>query len=1116
MKKCILQVSCLGVAVWLMALPPNASAQFFAKAGSKTNQSVAEGKPVAAPQSLKRVLTELESRYRVTFAFDEALVKDRQTTETATAGTSLDQALTRILTPQGLRYKRVKDNIYVILEAAERINTSAPLMPAKVDPKAESAQTVVRRITGRVTDEQGAGIPGATVLEQNTTNGTATDAEGNFTLNVSDNASTLVVSSIGYQTETITIGSLAVINVQLKGDVRSLTEVVVVGYGTQRRGDLTGAIGIVDTRELNKIQTAQIGEKLQGRVAGVNVTTTGQPGSSPNINIRGTGTFGGGSAPLWVIDGLQLSDPGREFNPNDVESIQVLKDASATALYGSRGMNGVIIVTTKRGKNGAPRVDFNTYAGVQNIPRKLPLANAAQFTDIFNLAYTNAGQQPPKLTQGVDTDWQDEFFKTGAITDNTLTISGGTPNSSYLISGNFFFQDGTVVGPSFRRYQVRANTEMKKGRFTIGQTLNLGRSNTRLLNGNPFIDLMRMLPTIPVYDPNVPGGFGIGDVNNNTFGTNPIGAQVLNTNTQLGNRIQGTLYTDFRIFDFLTYRLQGSLEYQAYFDQGRFQSGRLRQNQPIDPSTLRETRGERFNPQVEQTLTFNKDFGVHHLDALVGYTRYSANLRYTTGSVQSLPNNIWVLRSGTSSPTVGGEEFASTLISYLARVNYSFMNKYLFQANFRRDGSSKFSKNDLYGNFPSASIGWRISEEPFIKDQVGWINDLKLRASYGIVGNQNIPDYEIQQFINPNVTYVLGTGQTVVPGATNTRLTNPNLRWESKTQTDVGFDANLFNNRVTVGFDYFYAHSKDLLTRVPIPVTAGSSGDNPYENIASLENKGVELSLGYNAPSNKPFQYNLFGTLTAVRNKVLGLVPSNGNQPIFGWGGVTRTAIGHPVGEFYLLRTDGIFQTQEEINNSAQKGSATPGDIRWKDVNGDGVINNDDREYAGSPFPKFEYSLNGTFAYKGFDATAYFYGVNGNSIFSPMRFWTGRYNDPGNYRTDEQPWRGPGTSTTIPKPVIGDPTFNGRFESDRWLESGSYLRLRTLQIGYSLPTAVTSRWGFINSLRVYVSGQNLFTITRYSGYNPEVPGPDPILGRSIDDGSYPGSRIITGGLQLSF
>ncbi|WP_128546433.1 SusC/RagA family TonB-linked outer membrane protein [Larkinella soli] len=1115
MNKRVLRITCLSLVVVMSGLEQKIFAQVLASTHAQDVYQPVEVQKTGRAVSLKKILSDLEGRFHVTFAFDENLIRDRRAV--VVGGSSVESILDQILTPQGLRYRKVKDTIYVILEASEKSALAPVLLPASVDPKVESARVAARRITGTVTDEQGGGIPGATVLEQNTTNGTTTDANGRFTLNVSDNATAVVISSIGFQTQTIPVTTQTEVNVTLTADVRSLNEVVVVGYGTQRRGDLTGAIGIVDTKELRKIQTAQVGEQLQGRVAGVNVISTGQPGASPIIKIRGTGTFGGNSAPLWVIDGLQVSDPGREFNPNDVESIQVLKDASATALYGSRGMNGVIIVTTKRGKNGAPRVDFSTYAGVQSIPRRLPLTNAAEFTRINNLAYSNAGLQPLKLRQGVDTDWQDEFFKQGAMTDNTLTVSGGTQNSNYLISANYFFQDGTVVGPSFRRYQIRANTEMKKGRFTIGQTLSLGRTNTRLLNGNPFIDLMRMLPTIPVYDPTVPGGYGIGDPSNNTFGTNPIGAQKLNINTQLGNRIQGTIYTDIRIFDYLTYRLQGSLEYQSYFDQGKFQSGRISQNQVINPPTLSETRGERFNPQIEQTLTFNKDFGVHHVDALVGYTRYSTNLRFTSGTVQGTPANIWVLRAGTISPVVGGEEFASSLISYLARVNYSYQNKYLLQANFRRDGSSKFSRNDLYGNFPSASVGWRISEEAFLKDNVDWINDLKIRASYGTVGNQNIPEYEIQQFINPNVTYVLGNSQSIVPGAINTRLTNPNLRWESKTQLDVGFDANLFNNRITVGFDYYHAKSKDLLTRVPIPLTAGSSGENPYENIASMQNKGVELSLGYNGASGKPLQYSLFGTFTTVRNKVLGLVPANNNQPIFGWGGVTRTAIGHPVGEFYLLRMDGIFQTQEEIDNSAQKGSATPGDIRWKDVNGDGKIDLDnDREYAGSPFPKFEYSLNATASFKGFDATAYFYGVYGNSIFSPMRYWTGRYDDPGSYRTDEQPWTGPGTSNTVPKPVIGDPTLNATFLSDRWLESGSYLRMRSLQIGYSLPAKTVSRWKVVSSLRVYVSAQNLFTITKYKGYNPEVPGPDPILGRSVDDGSYPGSRILTGGLQVSF
>lgn len=1112
MKKRILQVACLSLATGLLGLAGGAGASAQALASARMQNSA---RPAAKPQSLKRVLGELENRYKITFAFDEALLKNREVVPVQAS--SLEQTLDQILTPLGLRYRRVKETIYIILEADKGAALPSASPETELRPVLAGEQAVARRITGTVTDQNGTGLPGVSVLEEGTTNGTATDSDGRFALNVSDNATRLVFSSIGFQTQTVDITSQTSVTVRLVEDDRTLNEVVVVGYGTQRRGDLTGAIGIVDTKEITKLQTATVSEQLQGRVAGVSIATTGIPGGRADVKIRGIGTFGT-SNPLWVIDGLQVDDAGRELNPADIQSIQVLKDASATALYGSRGMNGVIIVTTKKGRSGEPRVDVSTYAGVQSIPRKLPLMNAAQYREANRFAYTNAGLQPQALRQGVDTDWQDVFFKQGLITDNTVSVSGGSPNSSYLLSANYFFQDGTVIGPSFRRYQIRANTEMKRGKFTIGQTLNLSRTNETRLNGNPFIDIIRLLPTIPVEDPSVPGGFGIGDPNNNTFGGNVVGLQRLINNTQVGNRILGTLYGEYRILPYLTYRLQGSLEAFNYFDQEKRRSGRLSQNAPVDPSRLSESRGEVFNPQIENTLTFNKDFGVHHVDALAGYTFYSQKRRFTTAITNGLPGEFWVPRAGTIAPQVGGEEFVSTLISYLGRINYTYREKYLFQFNIRRDGSSNFGKNNKYGNFPSASVGWRISEEPFLKNNTPWINDLKLRASYGTVGNQAIPPYEIQQFINPNVTYVLGADQSIVPGSTSVRLTNPNLRWESKTQFDVGIDAVFLNNRLTLTADYFHARSTDLLTRVPIPLTAGSAGDNPFENIASMQNQGVELALGFNdSRRDGQFSYSLFGTFTAVRNKVLGLVPDNGNQPIFGWGGVTRTAIGRPVGEFFLLRREGIFQTQEEINNSPQKGQATPGDVRWKDVDGNGVFDAQaDREYAGSPFPNFEYSLNATANYRGFDLTAYFYGLQGSSIFSPMAFWAARYNDNGNYRTDDPFWTGPGTSNTNPKPVLGDRTTNAVFYSDRWLEPGSYFRLRNLQVGYTLPTALLNRTKAFRSVRVYVAAQNLFTITKYRWYNPEVVGPDSILGRSIDDGSYPGSRVLTGGLQIGF
>ncbi|WP_266367457.1 SusC/RagA family TonB-linked outer membrane protein [Tellurirhabdus rosea] len=1133
MNKRVLQVAVLCAAVCgASGIPQEASAQFWARAQAPRMPQTIEANPGKRPQSLKRILNELETRYRVTFAFDESLVQGRQAV--AVSGRTLEESLTQVLTPLGLRYRKVKDNIYVVLESEKPAAT--PSSAATSEPKNAVAQAVVRRITGTVTDEAGVGLPGVNVLEEGTTNGTSTDAEGKFALNVSDEARRLVVSSIGYQSQTIDITSQTTLAVRLVEDNRTLNEVVVVGYGTQRRGDLTGAIGIVQPEEIKKVQTATVTEQLQGRIAGVNVTTTGRPGGQADVKIRGIGSFAN-SNPLYVIDGLQVGTPGQAFNPADVESIQVLKDASATALYGSRGMNGVIIITTKRGKSGTPRVDFATYAGVQSIPKRLDLMNAQEYIAANRVAYQNAGLRPQALRTDVDTDWQNEFFKNGLINDNTVTVSGGGTNANYLISANFFNQDGTVEGPNFKRYQIRANTGFTKGRFRIGQTLNIGRTYETRLNGNPFIDLMRMLPTIPVLDPTNPGGYGIGDSrgldgatasNGNTFGTNPIGAQRLITDTRQANQVQGTLYGEVDILPFLTYRIQGSLEYYSYYDKYIRRYGRLSQNAPLDPNQLREQRGEIFNPQIEHLLTFNKDFGKHHVDALAGYTFYTTNDRYTRATVSGLSNDLWVPRLGTISPQVGGEEFASTLISYLGRVNYSYDGRYLAQVNFRRDGSSNFGANNKYGNFPSVSLGWRLSQEPFLQNTTA-VSDLKLRASYGVVGNQAIPPYEIQQFIRSNVNYVLGPNQTIVPGATNLRLTNPNLRWESKQQIDLGVDAAFLSNRLTVTLDYFYAKSTDLLTRVPIPITAGSTGDNPFENIASVENKGIELQLGYTNKTTTGLQYGLTGTLAAVRNKVLGLVPANNNQPIFGWGNVTRTAVGRSIGEFFMLKQEGVFQTQAEIDNSPQRGQGfTPGDIRWADTNGrdengnltgqpDGVFNaEDDRTYVGSPFPKFEYSLNATAAWKGFDVTAYFYGVQGNSIFSPMAYWLGRYDDNGNYFADEPFWTGAGTSTTNPKPVIGDRTPNAFFNTTRWLSPGSYLRLRTFQLGYTVPAGLLQKTRAISTLRVYVAAQNLFTISKYKFYNPEVVGPDGTFGRGIDDGSYPGSRVITGGLQVSF
>jgi TonB-linked SusC/RagA family outer membrane protein len=646
---------------------------------------------------------------------------------------------------------------------------------------------------------------------------------------------------------------------------------------------------------------------------------------------------------------------------------------------------------------------------------------------------------------------------------------------------------------------------------------------TTRTNGLPFIDMLRMLPTIPVYDPKTRSGYGYGDLSNNTFGTNPVGLQEHYSNTGVSNKIFGTVYAEIQLFDFLKYKLNLGLDYSQYRDKYYERIGRIRQNNPDGgPAFIDENWGEFFNLLSENTLNFNKTFGKHTISALAGFTTQKDNFNRVFAHVEGINGEFWVQDNGTSSPRTGGSTTISGLRSWLGSLNYTCNDKYIFQFNVRRDGSSKFGKDNRYATFPSASVAWRIKKESFMQS-IAAVSDLKLRVSHGTVGNQAITDYATQAVINYNLNYVLNGA--VTPGASNRRLVNPDLRWESKTTTNIGVDLALWDNKVLINADYFISKTKDLLIEVPVPLTSGNNGPNPYANLAAIQNKGFELSISYQNEIGD-FHYTIGGNATSIRNKVLALIPANGNLPGYGTGQVTRTAVGERVADYYVLQTNGIFQSQVDVNNyiSPVTGkpimpNATPGDIRFVDTNNDGRIDFDDRVVVGNPFPKLEYGFNLSSSWKGLDVSVFFTGVAGNVIFNEGRWWTGRYDDNGNYRTDDVFWTEAGSSNTVPKPRHADPTRNPVYQSDRWVEKGDYLRLKNVQIGYSLPRDLVAKTRALSSLRVYVTGQNLWTLTGYKGYDPEVTGAfgnSGYLGRGMDIGNFPVLRTISLGIQAGF
>ncbi|MGI4743488.1 MAG: SusC/RagA family TonB-linked outer membrane protein [Janthinobacterium lividum] len=1014
------------------------------------------------------------------------------------------------------------------------VATAAPVA-ARAAELSRTASQPNAPVTGRVTDDKGEGLPGATVLVKGSTQGTSTDVNGNFTIDVPTGGS-LVISSIGYATQTIVVGSQTTLNVRLASDAQQLSEAVVVGYLTQERQNVTGSVATVGATEVRRAPVASVGEAIQGRLAGVQVTNSGVPGQGPVVNIRGLGSLGGSnSGPLYVIDGLWIeptSSAGRDVNPADVESVQVLKDAAALAPYGNSGANGVIVITTKKGKSGTPAISFNASGGVQNLVKRLDLANAAQWAAVNNQAYDNAGspRQPyaANLPTGIDTDWQKELFKQGSVQDYNLGFSGGGPNSNFNVSGGYFKQQGTIIGPQFERFTARVNTGFNRGRLRVGENLQLVRANQTYVNGAPFTEVLRMLPVIPVYDPTVAGGFGIGNNNAVTFGTNPIALQRLLTATSTNNRVLGNVYGEFQIFDFLRYRLNLGLEYHGFRDQQKRQYGVWRRNDITQPSNYGDDQGNELFGQVENTLTFDKTFGLHNLTVVGGYSRQRRSFEFTRGvnfGYGTGPIYYWALDAGTQTPQVIGSSYVQGKESLFGQVTYDYDRRFLVTGAFRRDGSSQFAPDRRWGNFGAGSVGWRISKEKFMEN-VTAISDLKLRASFGSLGNQYLSgayggSYLYQGALNTNANYVLGTSQTIQNGAIQSTLAS-NVRWEERRTQNYGFDLALLENRFSLSADYYISRTANALVSPNLPQVLGNAGALPFQNLGLLENRGFEFRVGY-SDDRKAFKYGASANLTTLTNKVLNLNSGSieGTPTNFltgGPGAITRTETGYEIGSFYLYQFDGIYQTGE-ANIPA---GLQAGDVRYKDTNGDGQITDADRVHVGRVFPRLQYGLNLTAGYGGFDVAAFFQGVQGNTVFNDSKYWLERTDDNNNHLASFSPWTTTNPSTTTPRAIIAGgpnggtaPGNNDRYNTTRWLEDGSYLRLKNVQIGYSLPKGLLERTKYIGSLRLFLTGQNVFTVTKYSGYDPETVGQGS-LARGVDQGSYPNLRSFTLGLQAGF
>lgn len=993
-------------------------------------------------------------------------------------------------------------------------------------------------ITGTVTDANSEPLVGVNVLVKGTTTGAITDIDGNFSVS-GKKGSTLVFSYIGMLTQEVVYKGTA-LRVVMKDDSKALEEVVVIGYQTVKKSDLTGAVAVVDTKEMKKSAAGTLVSQMQGLATGINVRSSGRAGEDASIEIRGVGSLSNNS-PLWVIDGM-ITDPGVDFNPADAESIQILKDASAAAIYGSRAANGVIIVTTKKGTKGPMKVNVSVKKTLEWSP-KFDLMNAAEYIKYNDIAYNEAikdGIATVNSTQKhsqYDTNWQDEVLKTALVQDYNVSLSGGGDSGSYFVSAGYYNNDGVSYGNTFDRYSFRVNTQGKKGWFSFGENLAYSLTNTDPNQTNTYNDFLRMMPTIPIYDENNPGGYGYGDAAKyNTFGVNPIAREDLEYRHFRQNRLNGSLWLEFKPFEFLSYKFNGGIDLYFYENSWFRGEGNWTQNQEHRDPESQKARDNTYNMLIEHTLNFNKDFGKHHVDAVVGTTYQHHEWEGLWASRLNFPmtgngDYFTVLNAGQSNQQNSNSISENAMISYLGRANYVYDDKYYLTATFRRDGTSRLAKENRWGNFPSFSGAWRISKEEFF--DVPWINDLKIRGNWGRLGNSSIGDWDYIGTINQSIVTVFGGA--IVPGSTQVKLVNAGLVWETKETVNVGFDASFLNQRLTVSAEYYNSKTSDVLAETPIAISTGNQGGSPWKNAASLRNKGFEFTFGWKDQISG-FKYSALLNVTTMDNEVLSL-GRDGSERNFIDSGQARTEPGRSLAEFYLRKTDGIFRTQEEIDNYVTKGNHVPGpnedkvpagtpimiegkrpqlgDVKYLDLNDDGQITDIDRDYCGSPWAKMQMSLVLNAEWKNFDFSMMWNGQFGNKIYNVSR-WQGRlFADNSNYirfEKGEEPYQVNPNSNT-PRIIYGD--FRNSRDADRFLENGSYFRMKNISIGYNFKQKWLTNLG-VEKLRLFATGSNLITITGYSGLDPDFKGANSVWNSGTDSFAYPNTRSVMFGLDLTF
>ncbi|GLB48310.1 SusC/RagA family TonB-linked outer membrane protein [Neptunitalea lumnitzerae] len=972
-------------------------------------------------------------------------------------------------------------------------------------------------ITGTViSGEDQSPLPGASVMVKGTSVGTSTDFDGNYSINV-NKGDVLEFAYVGFVTQEIVVGDASVINVTLEVDATTLDDVVVIGYGAKKKSDLTGSVAVVEVEEAKKNITHDVAKMLQGQVAGVTVQSSGEPGGFVNLKIRGISSFRNNN-PLFVIDGMLVDNP-YDFAPGEIESIQVLKDASSAAIYGVRGANGVVIITTKKGKEGKLSVKLKSMYGFQTVPKEIPLTDRVGYQTITNAAYINSGQSilpgndpsSSYFIDDVDTDWQDAAYTTGEVQNHSVSFSGGAESLTYNMNLDYFKNSSYVDTPQdYERLSTIINLTGEKGKFKYGAKVGYTSSdkenfNEYLAGTSSVINLLQAIPTMPVYDENRLGGYGGTDnFTQRAITLNVIGFNRLLENTTERKRFIGNVWTEVEVLKNLKYTFRASADrldemnrlYNPESDLGWYYIT------TADEASLNVNNYAQTTTILDNLLNYDIEVGKHKIGALAGviqqrvknYNHWSRGVGYSYGTIPHLEY--------ADSQSAGEYEDEITTLSYLSRLDYSFDDTYMLTFNFRQDKSSLFTKKNNAGNFFSFSAGWKLHKTFELPE---WFSTLKLRGGYGELGNNTIGVYEWYNRVNSFASYDFN--DELAPGTTVVEITDSDIRWEVTTTTNAALEFGMFKDRLTFTTEYYLKTSDDLLADVPLPYSVGVVPLSITTNAAKVRNSGFEFAATYQDNPSENFGFSVSANIGTLKNEVLSI--GDDDLPIYGVN--SKTEVGRSIGELFAYETEGLFQSQDEIDNHAFQSGAQPGDVKFRDVNGDGLITDDDRTFQGVTIPKISYGLNFSCNYKDFDFSMFWQGAAGHKIYN------GTYNSLMiggllNHHEDMLNfWTPDNTDTNIPRPDVLEINQNAR-ASDRFIEKGDYIKLQNVQIGYTLPLNENK---YVKRARVYAQGQNLFAITGYRGYDPDFMS-DGLFSRGYDFGSFPNPRTVSLGVEVDF